>query len=263
MKTKIFQYNGNNITFNLGNSDVMLNATQMAKNFNKMPADWFRLKSSKNFIDALSTVKHIPITELIQVIQGGNSKQGTWMHEDVAMEFARWLSPEFSIWCNDRIKELMKYGFTATPQTLEDIANNPELIIQLGKNLKKERQEKERLQLEIETKHKPRSQFIDKVFESDDLISMSVVAKTLQLSFGRNTLYKKLREKGVLFKNSNEPKQPYVERGYFKLKEKLITLDDGRQKITLQTFVTQKGLAYIAKIFNVIQIPLHAVQISA
>ena len=56
----------------------------------------------------------------------------------------------------------------------------------------------ERLQLEIETKHKPRSQFVDKVFESQDLISMSVVAKTLQLDFGRNTLYKKLREKGVL-----------------------------------------------------------------
>lgn len=29
------------------------------------------------------------------------------MHEDVAIEFARWLSPLFSIWCNDRIKELI------------------------------------------------------------------------------------------------------------------------------------------------------------
>ena len=32
------------------------------------------------------------------------------MHEDVAMEFARWLSPEFAIWCNDRIKELLLTG---------------------------------------------------------------------------------------------------------------------------------------------------------
>lgn len=121
----------------------------------------------------------------------------------------------------------------------------------------------ERLQLEIDTKHKPRSEFVDKVFDSQDLISMSVVAKTLQLDFGRNTLYKRLREKGVLFKSTNEPKQVYVDRGYFKLKEKLITLDDGRQKISLQTFVTQKGLAYIAKLFNVVQIPLQPIQVSA
>jgi hypothetical protein len=29
------------------------------------------------------------------------------MHEDVALEFARWLSPAFAIWCNDRIKEIL------------------------------------------------------------------------------------------------------------------------------------------------------------
>ena len=34
------------------------------------------------------------------------------MHEDVALEFARWLSPAFAIWCNDRIKELLLNGQT-------------------------------------------------------------------------------------------------------------------------------------------------------
>ena len=47
-------------------------------------------------------------------IQGGGI-QGTWMHEDVALEFARWLSPAFAIWCNDRIKELLKNGSTELP----------------------------------------------------------------------------------------------------------------------------------------------------
>lgn len=121
----------------------------------------------------------------------------------------------------------------------------------------------ERLQLEIDTKHKPRSQFIDKVFKSDDLITMSMVAKTLELGFGRNTLFKQLREKGILFKNTNEPKQYYVQQGYFKIKEKLFVTDDGRQKINVQTFVTQKGLGYIAKLFNVVQVPKTPIQISA
>jgi hypothetical protein len=32
------------------------------------------------------------------------------MDEDLTLEFARWLSPEFRIWCNDKIKELLKKG---------------------------------------------------------------------------------------------------------------------------------------------------------
>ena len=38
------------------------------------------------------------------------------MHEDVALEFARWLSPAFAIWCNDRIKELLTKGTTSINQ---------------------------------------------------------------------------------------------------------------------------------------------------
>lgn len=41
------------------------------------------------------------------------------MHEDVALEFARWLSPMFAIWCNDRIKELLTKGHTERHQIPE------------------------------------------------------------------------------------------------------------------------------------------------
>lgn len=42
------------------------------------------------------------------------------MHEDVALEFARWLSPAFAIWCNDRIKELLMKGTVSTRTTQTD-----------------------------------------------------------------------------------------------------------------------------------------------
>jgi len=114
----------------------------------------------------------------------------------------------------------------------------------------------ERLQLEIDTKHLPRSQFVDQVFNSDSLITIGQAAKLLGLEFGRNTLFKKLREKGVLFKNTNEPKQEYVDRGYFEIKENTY-----KDKVSIQTFVTQKGLAYIAKIFNVVNVPLNRAKV--
>ena len=86
----------------------MINATQMAKSFRKSPGHWALLKSSKVFIDKFSVLRKIKTADLVRVIQGGNPQlQGTWMHEDVALEFARWLSPEFAIWCNDRIKEIL------------------------------------------------------------------------------------------------------------------------------------------------------------
>ena len=107
---QIFQYNGSPITFQIGNS-LMVNASQMAKPFGKSPKDFLKTEQSKCFIETLSEVRKILSSDLVVVIYGNGG--GTWMHEDVALEFARWLSPAFAIWCNDRIKELLTTGSTA------------------------------------------------------------------------------------------------------------------------------------------------------
>lgn len=108
-----FDYEGKKITFSIG-KDVYVNATKMAKAFNKRPNDWLVLSSTKEFLQALSVTKFSCNTQLVITKRGNcaNGSQGTWLHEDVALEFARWLSPMFAIWCNDRIKELLKNGFT-------------------------------------------------------------------------------------------------------------------------------------------------------
>jgi len=35
----------------------------------------------------------------VTVVQGGVG-QGTWMHEDIALDFAQWLSVDFRLWCD-------------------------------------------------------------------------------------------------------------------------------------------------------------------
>lgn len=114
---QIFQYHGNPISFHKGDN-LMVNATQMAKPFNKSPKDFLKTEQSKRFIEALSEVKKILSSDLVKVTYGNNG--GTWMHEDVALEFARWLSPAFAIWCNDRIKELLMKGTVSTRTTQTD-----------------------------------------------------------------------------------------------------------------------------------------------
>jgi phage antirepressor YoqD-like protein len=122
---KDFNYEGNKVTFSCSEHCNMINATEMAKPFGRRPVDWLKLDSTKEFLEALSEVKKshfAPNSEvkdshitLVYTKRGGdlnNTEQGTWMHEDVALEFARWLSPIFAIWCNDKIKELLIKGHT-------------------------------------------------------------------------------------------------------------------------------------------------------
>lgn len=108
--SKVFNYNGSNITFKREDDVVYVNATEMAKRFGKVPGKWMELSSAQEFIKTLSVIRKLD-NGGIQTTRGGVSGGGTtWMHEDVAMEFARWLSPEFAIWCNDKIKELLLTG---------------------------------------------------------------------------------------------------------------------------------------------------------
>ena len=92
------------------NEEVWVNATEMAKGFGKIPYEWLRLPSTKEYIAALeedfqTSGKSL---SLVQTMEGKNG--GTWFHEDLAIEFARWLSPKFSIACNRIIKMLFREG---------------------------------------------------------------------------------------------------------------------------------------------------------
>lgn len=101
---EVFSYNGNPVAFSRG-ENLMINATQMASAFGKRPYDWLKNQSTKEFINELGGVRNIVPSDLVQVINGDGG--GTWMHEDVAREFARWLSPKFAIWTNDCIKKIL------------------------------------------------------------------------------------------------------------------------------------------------------------
>ena len=87
------------------------------------------------------------------------------MHEDLALVFAQWLSPDFYLWCNDRIKELLQYGMTATQPTLEQMINNPDLVISLATQLKSEREEKQRLALEVQKKEQEKQSIIEETVD--------------------------------------------------------------------------------------------------
>lgn len=275
MKTnQIFQYNGNPITFYKGDN-VMVNATEMAKPFGKLVGDWIRLKTTTEFAEALSADMQIPISALIQVVKGGNNEQGTWMHEDIALEFARWLSPAFAIWCNKRIKELLQYGMTATQPTLEQMINNPDLVISLATQLKSEREEKQRIETEnLYLKEQNEAQrpaviFTESVKVSSTNILIEDLAKLITQNgykIGEIRLYNWFVDNGYLVrhkrwsnsrrKNENyyTPTQRVAEMKLFWVSERVISNPGQPQFTRFTCYVTGEGQVYFINKFNKLKV---------
>lgn len=226
----------------------MVNATEMAKPFGKLAASWLRNQATQDFITELAAMRNRIPSDLVKVTNGDGG--GTWMHEDVAMEFARWLSPAFAIWTNDRIKELLQVGMTATHATLEAMLNNPDLVIGLATQVKRLRAENAEKQRKIEA-DAPKVEFHDKIIASDDTCLVRELAKVLTqrgFKIGQNRLYELLRNEGYLIKHGsdrNSPTQPYVDSGIFEVDRKPWTNPKtGEVHIGKTSKVTSKGLRY-------------------
>lgn len=261
-QNQIFQYNGSPITFQKGDS-VMVNATEMAKPFGKLAKDWLSNKSTKEFLSTLSSVRTIPLTALVEIKQGGNKEQGTWMHEDVAMEFARWLSPAFAIWCNDRIKELLTIGMTATQPTLEQMIDNPDLVIHLATQLKQEREERAKLEAQTEQQQAtikiqteeikqaaPKVSYYDNHLQSVNTLTSTQVAK--QIGLDAEKLHKKLKEIGIIYKQSGQwlLHAPYSTWELHSTRTQTYTRSDGSTGTSVYTVWTTKGVRFIIALYE-------------
>ena len=79
--------------------DGYINATLLCKNGDKQFGHYHENVQTKAFLDALSSDIGIPISELVQIIKGGNDRliQGTWVHPQVAIHLGQWLSPQFAV----------------------------------------------------------------------------------------------------------------------------------------------------------------------
>jgi hypothetical protein len=91
--------------------DRYVSATDMAQSCGKLFGHWKTLKSTTEYLQELEPVIGIPITELVEVNQGGvPEKQGTWLHPKVALRFAQWCSAKFAVQVDFWIDELITTG---------------------------------------------------------------------------------------------------------------------------------------------------------
>ncbi|KGG81092.1 antirepressor [Caloranaerobacter azorensis H53214] len=154
-----------------------------------------------------------------------------------AKKFKRWVTSEV-------LPSIRKHGMYAT----EELLNNPDLAIRVFQELKKEREEKAKLQKQIQ-EDKPYTNFGKAISNSEDGILIGEYAKLLKndgIIIGQNRLFKWLRDNGYLIKSGrrkNEPVQRYLEMGLFEVKEVVVHTSTG-DKIRTTTLITGKGQMY-------------------
>ena len=146
-----FEYEGQAITFEFTDNNVMINATEMAKVFNKRVNDFFINNNTQSFIKKSLSGDYPKYLGIEKEEDFFISKQrtGTWMHRVLALRFAAWLDPAFDLWVCTTIDKVL-YGTYH-----EDVKTLAELKKEKNNTLEKLMNNEDYLKmLEIEAKEK-------------------------------------------------------------------------------------------------------------
>jgi|GEM_PF-393147 len=91
--------------------EMFFNATLIAKQFGKKPDDFLRLQSTKEYIAEIMKDSQVGVSRLEELVKSthGGKYKGTWLHQELAYEFAGWLSATFRRglhkWADSRLNE--------------------------------------------------------------------------------------------------------------------------------------------------------------
>ena len=165
-----------------------------------------------------------------------------------AKKFKRWVTAEV-------LPSIRKHGAYMTPQKIEEVLLSPDTIIKLATDLKAEREERMKLQMETE-ELKPKALFADAVSASKTSILIGDLAKLIKQNghdIGQRRLFQWMRDKGYLIKQQgaswNMPTQKSMDMGLFEIKETTITHSDGHISISKTVKVSGKGQVYFVNKF--------------
>lgn len=120
---------------NIAAKAEMLSLTDMWKAAgsaaNKDPAQWLRSATAEAFVEAVSVNMGISHNDIVKTQRGGKTP-GTFSHWQVALAYAKYLSPEFHMWCNQVVRERMEGRAIANATALTE--RDREIIGNMIKN---------------------------------------------------------------------------------------------------------------------------------
>ena len=190
--------------------------------------------------------------ELIQIGTLNNAYSAWFLSEDglyeVLMQSRKPIAKQFKKEVKKILKQIRLTGGAVIEDREEEFINN--YFTSFSEDVKKAmildlKEQNKKIKTELEEKNK----IINQIETSENSLLVREVAKIASkngIKTGEKRLYNKLREWGLIFKNSREPKQEYVERGYFEIVE-TVRETKGKTFTDRTTKVTGKGQIYIIK----------------
>lgn len=105
-------------------SDGFADATAMCQAHDKLWGNYRQLDRTAEYIKALAASTGLAPDQLIVSTKGGPAHlQGTWIHPRLAVDLARWLSPDFAVWMDGWFLEQAQEPQAAAPGiTANDVA---------------------------------------------------------------------------------------------------------------------------------------------
>jgi KilA-N domain len=106
-----------------------INVTALAKRYyeqsgiRRNPADWLRLKRTKETLSFIARLHNLNEDELVEIRQGGfPDAQGTFLHPDLSIPFANWLSVEFE-YCTTQVvlRRMAESSQSRTTEALKEL----------------------------------------------------------------------------------------------------------------------------------------------
>lgn len=167
--------------------------------------------------------------------------------KEKALRFQDWV-------CSEVLPSIRNHGVYMTTETIAEVLKNPDLIIGMATELKKEQEARKKLQETI-NKNKPKVEYADAILEAEGNILIKELALWLQkngIKIGQLKLYEWMRENDYTYKEGemkNLPKQKWIEKGYFTLKKSKYTKDNNVMTSTTAK-ITEKGQQYFIEKFR-------------
>ena len=97
-------------------SDGYVNATAMCKANGKQWSKYRESDRCQTYLDALAETSEIRMFDLIESRQGQGG--GTWVHPQVAVDLARWISAPFAVWMDGWFLESLQHARPAPVETI-------------------------------------------------------------------------------------------------------------------------------------------------
>ena len=129
-----------------------------------------------------------------------------------ARAFKRWITHEV-------IPAIRKHGGYLTPPTIEELLDNPDMIVELALKLKAEREKRVEAEKNLMIA-KPKVEYFDALVDRNTLTGIRETAKELQ--WREKDFVSFLLENGFVYRDQKSKLQPYAEQvneGLFVLKE--------------------------------------------